>query len=204
MQEVSGTIQELDYICIGESLGGNQDWLPEWDMNRGGCAAVTACDLCIYLAMRENFPELCPFSLNSLDKENFIRFTRVMKPFLAPRSHGIDFLETYLAGLTDYWRSTGYRGLRAEGLSGTVSCETAEALIRRQLGSGLPVPFLMLRHSDPSLEDLEWHWFNLAGYKETPEGLSVKAVTYGAGQWLNLRRLWDTGEKRRGGMIRLS
>ena len=45
---------ELDYIQIEDGLGGNQDWFPEWDMYHGGCAAVTACDLCIYLALRED------------------------------------------------------------------------------------------------------------------------------------------------------
>ncbi|MCR4819407.1 MAG: hypothetical protein K5841_10660 [Fretibacterium sp.] len=195
--------QELDYIRIGNEMGGNQDWLPEWDMNRGGCAAVTACDLCLYLAVWEKFPALYPFGLESLNKEDFIRFTQIMKPYLAPRSHGIDFLETYLSGLADYWRGVGFVGLRAEGLSGMVPYETAEAIILAQLDAGLPIPYLMLRHWDPSLEDLEWHWFNLAGYEKTPEGLLVKAVTYGRGLWLDLRRLWDTRADRRGGLIRL-
>ena len=202
MQEVFNR-QELNYIHIGDALGGNQDWLREWDMNRGGCAAVTACDLCLYLALRENHSALYPYSLKKLNKEDFIRFTQVMKPYLAPRSHGIDFLEIYLAGLGAYWRDVGFSGLRAEGLSGTVPYETAEALVRVQIDAGLPIPYLMLRHWAPALENLEWHWFNLAGYEETPGGLVVKIVTYGEGQWLNLKRLWDTGADRRGGMIRL-
>ena len=41
--------KELDYIQVDDALGGNQDWF--WDpfMKGGGCAAVTACDVCIYL-----------------------------------------------------------------------------------------------------------------------------------------------------------
>ena len=35
---------------IDNAPGGNQDDLIEWDMNRGGCGAVTACDVCMYLA----------------------------------------------------------------------------------------------------------------------------------------------------------
>ena len=30
----------LGYFMIENAPGGNQDWLPEWDMNMGGCAAV--------------------------------------------------------------------------------------------------------------------------------------------------------------------
>ena len=32
----------LGYFTIEGAPGGNQDWLPEWEMNMGGCAAVTA------------------------------------------------------------------------------------------------------------------------------------------------------------------
>lgn len=195
--------KELDYVHIGEALGGSQDWLPDWDMNRGGCAAVTACDLCLYLAAREGFPALCPCDPARPSREDFIAFAKVMRPYLTPRYHGIDFLEIYLSGLADYWRDVGYSGMRAEGLSGAVPLETAEAAIRSQLDAELPVPYLLLRHKDPALEDLEWHWFNLAGYEETPEGLSVEVVTYGEPQWLGLRRLWDESEGRRGGIIRI-
>ncbi|MBR1672672.1 MAG: hypothetical protein IJ702_07075 [Fretibacterium sp.] len=200
------TRQELNYVRIGDALGGNQDWLQEWDMNRGGCGAVTACDLCIYLAAHEGFPALYPYDLEHLSQEDFIRFSQVMKPYLAPRYHGIDFLETYIAGLLEYWRSVGYAGpwaLRVEGLSGTVPYAAAEALVRTQIDAGLPVPCLTLEHNDPALGDLEWHWFNLAGYEEAPDGLLVQVVTYGEGQWFSLRRLWETGRERRGGLIRL-
>lgn len=195
--------KELDYVQIDGALGGSQDWLREWDMHRGGCAAVTACDLCIYLAGRAGFPGLYPYDLARLNKEDFIRFAQVMKPYLAPRFHGVDFLETYLCGLSDYWRDVGYQGLGIEGLSGTVPLETAEAMIRVQIDEGFPIPCLTLYHQDPAFEDFEWHWYNLVGYDESPEGPLVKAVTYGEPEWLNLAMLWNTGEERRGGLIRI-
>ena len=77
-------------------------------------------------------------------------------------------------------------------------------MIREQLRSGLPVPYLMLRHQDDGLEDFEWHWFNLAGYEEAGDDLMVEAVTYGKPHWLSLRRMWNSGEDRRGGVIRVS
>ncbi|MBR1671574.1 MAG: hypothetical protein IJ702_01470, partial [Fretibacterium sp.] len=178
--------KELDYVRIEGALGGNQDWLEEWDMNRGGCAAVTACDLCIYLALAGECPALYPYDAGRLTRQDFIRFSSVMKPYLTPRYHGIDFLEIYLSGLADYWRDAGYRGMGLEGLSGVVPCETAEAAIRSQLDAGLPVPCLTLNHRDPELEDLEWHWFNPAGYEEALDGLKVEVVTYGEARWVSL------------------
>ena len=194
---------ELNYIRIEDGLGGNQDWLPERDMHRGGCAAVTACELCLYLALREGAARLYPYDLSCLSRGDFIRFGQEMKPFLSPRAHGVDFLEIYLEGLGDFWRSVGYNAHRLEGLSGTVSFAEARDAVREQLASGFPVPYLLLHHQDEALEDFEWHWFNLAGFEEVGDDLMVEAVTYGAPHWMSLKHLWDTGQDRRGGIIRV-
>ena len=78
----------------------------------------------------------------------------------------------------------------------------AEAIID-QIDRNFPVPYLMLMHKDPELDDFTWHWFNLAGYEETASGLQVMTVTYGEYLWFSLRNMWDTGHRRRGGIIRI-
>ena len=48
-----------------------------------------------------------------------------------------------------------------------------------------------------------WHWFLINGY-DRPDGtedIRVKAVTYSGYQWLDLRKLWDTGYMNRGGAV---
>ena len=54
--------KELDYIQVDDALGGNQDWF--WDpfMKGGGCAAVTACDVCIYLQDKRGIEGLYPYN----------------------------------------------------------------------------------------------------------------------------------------------
>ena len=42
--------KELEHFYIGEALGGSQDWFMDPFMKLGGCGAVTACDICIWLA----------------------------------------------------------------------------------------------------------------------------------------------------------
>ena len=193
----------LEYFTIEGTPGGNQDWLIEWDMNRGGCAAVTACDLCMLLSGRERFRKLYPFDANHISRDDFIRFASIMKPYLSPRYHGIDFLETYICGLKDYLRSVNSNELIIEGLSGNVSLEIFSKAIVNQINDNFPVPFLLLNHRDPELEDFFWHWFNLAGYEETEKGINVLTVTYGEYKWFSLKRLWDTGNRRKGGIIRI-
>ena len=193
--------RELDYIYIDNCIGGNQDWLPEFDMNRGGCAAVTACDLCMYLAKLDNFENLYKFK--DLTRENFIKFASIMKPYLTPRYHGIDYLEIYLCGLGDYWRSVNYNLRRLEGLAGSASFNFALEAVKSQIDLNLPIPYLMLNHADNKFEDFEWHWFMLAGYDELDDNILVKAVTYGEVTWLDFKALWNTGCERRGGLIKV-
>ena len=195
----------LNYFMIENAPGGNQDWLPEWDMNMGGCAAVTACDVCIFLARHEKFRKLFPFDLDpqNLTRMDFVRFAAVMKPYLTPRYHGIDFLETYICGFYDYCKKVDNDSLIFEGLSGKVDYEIFAQAIKNQIDRNFPVPYLLLNHHDIKLDDFEWHWFNLAGYEEFENDMNVLTVTYGEYQWFSLRNLHETRNERKGGIIRI-
>ena len=193
----------LSYFTIDGAPGGNQDDLIEWDMNKGGCGAVTACDVCMFLAGQEKFSSLYPFSTHNISRNDFIKFASIMKPYLSPRYHGIDFLETYICGFYDYLKTTGNNSLLLEGLSGNVRYDVFSEAITSQIDRGFPVPYLMLMHHDPALDDFNWHWFNLAGYEEKDGELRVMTVTYGEFLWFGLRNMWDTGHRRKGGIIRI-
>ena len=195
----------LDYFTIGGTPGGNQDWLPEWDMNMGGCAAVTACDTSIFLARLEpeKFRTLYPFDAENLSRTDFIKFSSIMKPFLTPRYHGIDYLETYICGFYDYMKKVKNENLILEGLSGSVDYEIFAEAIKNQIDRNFPVPFLLLNHHDIKLDDFEWHWFNLAGYEELDDDIKVLTVTYAEYQWFSLRNMHDTRNERKGGIIKI-
>ena len=68
-------------------------------MKIGGCGAVTACDLCIYLAREYGWKQLYPYDPEHVSREDYIAFSRIMKPYLRPRMSGIDTLEIYMDGL---------------------------------------------------------------------------------------------------------
>ncbi|MBQ6434653.1 MAG: hypothetical protein IJQ99_05895 [Synergistaceae bacterium] len=195
----------LDYFNIEGTPGGNQDWLTEWDMNMGGCAAVTACDVCIFLSRYEKFRELFPFKIdpNNLSRTDFVKFSAVMKPFLYPRYHGIDLLETYICGFYEYLDKIKNNSLTFRGLSGNVDYETFSEAIINQLDRNIPVPFLLLNHRDIKFDDFEWHWFNLAGYEKLENDINILTVTYGEYQWFSLRNLHGTGYDRKGGIIQI-
>ena len=196
--------RELNYFHIENALGWTQNWFLDWMMYHGGCAAVTACDLCVYLAGEKGLSSLYPYDARRLNRKDYLAFSAMMKPYLHPRLRGIDTLKLYISGLTAYLDGIGADFLKIDGLSGTAPWEEARERIRERINSGMIVPFLLLHHKNPSFSNYQWHWFNLAGYKELDGKFYVKAVTYGNFRWLDLRELWDTGYRKKGGLIIVS
>ena len=129
-----------------------------------------------------------------------------MKPYLRPRMGGIRTLELYLEGFGAYLKDQGVAELKMEGFSGENTFEQAKNAIRHQIDLEMPIPYLLLHHTEKNLKDFEWHWFLLIGYEEeegTREKMGVKAVTYGEETWLDLKSLWNTGYQEKGGIILL-
>lgn len=196
-------MREIDYYSVDGALGWNQNWFSDWSMNDGGCAAVTACDLCILLARQPRFAALYPGDPFHVTREDYHTFSKRMKPYLHPRWQGIDTLNIYLSGLTAYWRDVGVSGLRGSGLPGSAPWTQARDLVRAQVDAGIPTPCLLLYHTNPTFWDFQWHWFNLAGYEEFDGDFLVRAVTYGTDFWLDLQELGNTCRRRKGGLIQI-
>lgn len=194
--------KELSYFKIEDALGGNQDWLKDKWMKLGGCAAVTACDMSIYLSKYKGF-DIYPFDIKNITKEDFIEFSNVMKPYLKPRWTGIDKLDIYIEGYQKYLKDNGIQDIQVSGCYGETDIEEAIATLKRQIDAGIPIPYLLLRHKNVNFDFFVWHWFILAGYQIFEDSVLVKTITYGRERWLDFRSLWNTGFKKKGGMILL-
>ncbi len=199
---------ELAHFTIGSSYGGNQDWFRTLMMRIGGCGAETACDSSIYFALHKGLTAAYPFDTDNLNRESYVDFAHMMEKYLWPRMTGIDRLEIYINGYGKYLRDRGIRSLSMEMFSGNEPYENAKQTIQRQIDDGYPIPTLVLRHRDKSLDDYVWHWFLINGYEifsddssREPDRMRVKAVTYSDYEWLDLNTLWNTGYRRRGGLI---
>ena len=170
-------LKELDYFWVGEEYGGRQSLLPDMIMRFAGCAAVTACDSLIYMTLYKNLKNLCPFSTDQLRGRDYVAFFKTVKPYLRPRLMGINRLEIFVSAFKKFLKEHGTFFLDV-------------------------LPYLLLHHKNPNFENYEWHWFLLTGYDEKPDGrFMVKAVTYGAYEWLDFAKLWNTGYDRKGGLI---
>ena len=193
--------KELPYFLIDNCYGGDQERLEDESMQTGGCAAVTACDSCIYFELYKGETGLYPFDVKHLNRPDYIRFSDQMKPYLSPRFMGIDRMEIYIEGFGDYLRDHGCDRIKMEPFSGDRDVKEASEKISDRIDAGFPVPCLTLSHRDPAFFDYDWHWFLLTGYERSESGFMIKTVTYGEWNWISLERLWDTGYPRKGGLI---
>ena len=151
--------------------------------------------------LRKGMKHLYPFDVEHLTREDYVAFSMKMKPCLRPRVNGVNKLYMFTEGFGKYLSEAGEKDLFMEELSGTRSCEAAEAFIRRQIDSGYPVPYLMLRHRKACYKDFVWHWFLCYGYEEREDGFYITVATYGESSTFLLKDLWDTGYEERGGLI---
>lgn len=193
--------KELGHFCIDGYYGGSQEWFTDSWMKIGGCGAVTACDVCIYLAKYKGMKELYPFDPENVTMEDYLEFGMRMKKYLSPRATGIYKTQIYTDGFRDYLADLCVSPIRFEDVSGKEAPEIAVTLIKDQIDRGFPVPYLMLLHRDKKLDDFMWHWFLLNGYEYGNGHFKVSVVSYGKKQWMDLLHLWRTGRLRKGGFV---
>lgn len=168
-------------------------------MRIGGCAAVTACESCIFLDKYFNI-KLYPYDVNNITKSDYIKFSGIMKPYLRPRITGINKLNTYIDGFSAYLKDQDST-VTLNSVDGSADYNAAKSKLKAQLDKGIPVPYLNLYHKDKTFKDYEWHWFMINGYEELENAFMVKAVNYSSGQWLDFDSLWHTGYEKKGGFI---
>lgn len=192
--------KELDYFAIEGKYGGCQEWFSDPMMKLGGCAAVTACDCCIYFDLYKGM-KLYPYSRERFTSKDYVQFGMLMKPYLKPRLSGIDKLEIYLEGFQKFLSDRGCDVIGIKPFSGDRTVSEARKVLIEQIDNGFPVPCLILKHKNPNLKDYVWHWFLITGYEVFEDQCIVKVVTYGDYRYFTLDELWNTGYRRKGGLI---
>ena len=191
--------KELPYFNVENDLGGDQHKLDRFIMRKGGCAAVTACDCCIYFELYKNIHGLYPYDAKNISYKNYRQFSEIMTPYLHPRMMGINKLSIYIDGFKKFLTKFGVTNLNFTAWEGTENLSSTQEKIKSQLNDGWLIPCLTLQHKNPALQTYVWHWFLLTGYDE--ENFQVKITTYGNFKWINFAELWDTGFEEKGGIV---
>ncbi len=193
--------KELPYFNISGQYGGNQDWMRDPWMHLGGCGALTFSDIMIYSALYKGKHECYPFDAVNLSRRDYVKFGMHVKPWLRPRSTGINRIDIFIDGANAYMADNNIEGIRLSGLEGYESLDSAKEQIVKYIDQGMPVAYLMLNHRDRQFNFFEWHWFVVNGYAYRGDKLHIKTATYGRARWLCLDDLWDTGCSSKGGIV---
>ena len=193
--------KELDYFDVDGKYGWDQNDFKDLWMNKGGCACVTACDSFIYMRKYMGKDKLYPYDIDRITSLDYIDFSNGVKPYLRPRITGIDRLEIYVDGVSEFLEDMDEYSISLSEFSGDNSLDDAKNAVKSQIDKGLLVPMLVLMHKNPKYRDFSWHWFLLTGYDEEEDKFLVKVVSYGSYRWFDLKELWNTGYRRKGGLI---
>lgn len=193
--------KKLDYFYVGNDYGGDQEALTDFVMKMGGCAAVTACDICVYLTKYMG-EDLCDFDANSFDERDYVKLTKTMKHYLHPRFSGVNTTKLFIDGFNEYLTSKG-SNIKLSSLEGGESVIKAKELIKSQIDNGYPIPSLTLYHKNRDFKDYNWHWYIINGYEEFEDTMMVKVVSYGNWRWFDFDELWSTHHTLKGGLIKI-
>ena len=125
--------KELDYFYIDGKYGWNQEDFKNLWMNKGGCACVTACDSFVYMRKYLGKDKLYPYDIENVNSLDYIDFSNDVKPYLRPRGTGIDRLEIYVDGISDFLEDIDEHSISLSEFSGDNSIEDAIKVVKDRI-----------------------------------------------------------------------
>ena len=189
---------ELKFPKIENYIGGSQEWYPVGHMRLGGCSTCTAAEISIYLSEEKGKTALCPKIPQSINE--FVDYSKKIYKYIYPRFMGLHKLPLYVSGYEKFAEECG-EAVEVYCLDGNEDVKKAASFIKNAIDAGYPIAYLLLKHQDEDIDEIEWHWFTVMGYEEKEDDLTVKFVTWGEKYEISLKKLWNTGRQQKGGMV---
>ncbi len=189
-------LKEVSFIRIDGEYGGDQNFLPERQMIKGGCSAIVAAELGTCLAnLDKKHKKLSPLTLYT-SRESFNDYVISIYKYVWPKYRGLPSLDYFIECYDEYLDSVGHK-VCYDRLDETASYKEAELFLKKHIDEGYPIAFLLLHHEHRLVYDITWHWFTLTGYEDTPHGLDVIFSTFGEKCRIPFKILWERGNPER-------
>jgi len=134
--------KELDYFDVDGKYGWDQNDFKDLWMNKGGCACVTACDSFIYMRKYMGKDKLYPYDIDRITSLDYIDFSNSVKPYLRPRITGIDRLEIYVDGVSEFLEDMDEHSISLSEFSGDNSIDDAKSVVKTSLPPNSSTPSL--------------------------------------------------------------
>ena len=180
--------KELDMIHIYENgqrigYGGNQDWfLDDW-AKKAGCASVLASHLYTYY-----------LSITQMSKSEFLEIMNQMFQRFTPGKMGYPFLYKFARTFCQMMQEKQVF-LKPVYMKQPKSYWQAMKFIEKSIDEGNPVSLLILSHQAKELEDDNWHWVCITGYKHSCDGEWIVFSDCGIRREIDAHILFDINEK---------
>ena len=190
--------RELPFPKIEKYIGGSQEWYPVGHMRLGGCSTCTAAEISMYLAEYKGKKGLCKCKIDSI--RDFVEYSKKIYKYIYPRFMGLHKLSLYIKGYEKYATECG-ESVNISSLDGNEKVENAMFFIKDAIDDGYPLAYLLLKHQDEDIDEIEWHWFTVIGYEDTIDDMIITFVTWGEKFNISLKKLWATNKTPKGGIV---
>lgn len=169
-------IYENDKIV---GYGGNQDWFLDTWAQKAGCASVLASNLYAYYC-----------SITKMDKTDFLTIMNQMFERFTPGKMGYPFLYKFARAFRQMMKEK-QMSLKPVYMKHPKNYQQARDFVMESLMEKHPVGLLILHHQAPELEEDNWHWVCITGWKQSENQETVIFSDCGQCREINAQILFD-------------
>lgn len=159
--------------------GGDQEWFHnEWAI-KAGCASVLASNLYAYYHQQEAY-----------QKVDFLKVMEDMFELMTPGRMGYPFLYKFAHTFVSMMEEADIHLIPIYQKK-SKSYEDAIHFVKKSIDENHPVGMLILHHRAKELEDDNWHWVCISGYKESGNHYQIIFSDCGQRRLIDARILFD-------------
>lgn len=159
--------------------GGNQDWFLETWAQKAGCASVLASNLYAYYS-----------HITKIEKHAFLAIMNQMFECFTPGKMGYPFLYKFARTFCQVMKDKQVY-FQPVYMKQPQSYQQAKDFVMKSLLDKHPVGLLILHHQSPQLEDDNWHWVCITGWKQYENQETVIFSDCGQRREIDARILFD-------------
>ncbi len=171
--------------------GGNQDWFEDNWAQMAGCASVLASNLYAYYHQQACYK-----------KPDFLKIMEEMFTLMTPGRMGYPFLYKFAR---TFQKKMVEENIYLKPIYQKKSKNYKQALsfVLKSIDEGDPVGMLILHHRAKELEDDNWHWICISGYKKSESHYCIIFSDCGKRREIDSRILFDMHHQNVFKMVRM-
>lgn len=177
-------MKELNITNIYEDkligYGGNQDWFTDPWAVKAGCASVLASNLYAYYK-----------GIEKCSKKEFLSVMEDLYTYMTPGRMGFPYFYKFAHKMIERMEKENIY-LKAKYLKKSKSIEDSISFVKKNIDNHHPIGVLILSHIAEELEDDNWHWICISGYKQKEDDVYIIFSDCGVRREVHANVLFDT------------